>query len=280
MKKHFLFVSFFLVAFLLVSCNSNNDTSAQNALANNNDEVVSTKAETPSTPVTVTDYDGNVYKTVQIGNQLWMAENLKTTHFDNGESITHLAKTSDYTAWFKAYWEYPSEQTNGNTYGLLYNWKAVMHNASSSNRNPSGVQGICPNGWHVPSSAEWKQLGDYVSSQNEYLCGKNQESYAKALAGTTGWECSTNPCSVGYDQLKNNATQFNALPASLCYADSKNGLLDVIGYFPIGRMACFWTTTEKNDQSAYMCGFGSEDSVIVNTEMYITSGLSVRCVKD
>ena len=83
------------------------------------------------------------------------------------------------------------------TYGLLYNWKAVTRNSSSSSSNPSNVQGICPTGWHVPSDAEWTQLTNYVSSQSEYVCGNDEENIAKVLASTTGWNISTNTCAVG-----------------------------------------------------------------------------------
>ena len=74
-------------------------------------------------------------------------------------------------------------------YGYLYSWSATMHGAASSNSNPSGVQGICPDGWHVPSHAEWLQLFNYVSNQSGYMCSKNNgsSSYAKALAAPTGW---------------------------------------------------------------------------------------------
>ena len=75
-------------------------------------------------------------------------------------------------------------------YGYLYNWPAVMHGESSSSTNPSGVQGICPNGWHVPSDAEWVRLFIYVSSQPQYQCDNSSDNFAKALASTIGWDSS------------------------------------------------------------------------------------------
>ena len=111
---------------------------------------------------TLMDYDGNIYKTVQIGQQCWMKENLRTTKYADGISIA-LGSIPSTTI---AYRYYPdNNSSNVNTYGYLYNWKAVMRNSSSSDANPSGVQGICPTGWHVPSDEEWKQLTNYVSSQ-------------------------------------------------------------------------------------------------------------------
>ena len=132
---------------------------------------------------TVTDYDNNTYNTVQIGNQCWMKENLRTTHYSDGTSIPMGNSTSNTTA----YYYVDNNISNVSTYGYLYNWPAVMGNSSSSSANPSGVQGICPTGWHVPSDAEWIQLSDYVGSQTQYQCSANSAYIAKALASTSGW---------------------------------------------------------------------------------------------
>ena len=90
---------------------------------------------------TVKDYDGNTYKTVQLGSQCWMAENLKTTHYSDGALINQQEPM--FFSGLVTYWMYPDRNSSNKAkYGLLYNWVAVMHNASSSNGNPSGVQGI------------------------------------------------------------------------------------------------------------------------------------------
>ena len=183
----------------------------------------------------MTDIDGNVYNTVMLGTQCWMKENLRTTKYADGTSISQGSSTSTTVA----YWYYPdNDASNKTTYGLLYNWKAVMRNSSSSSSNPSGVQGVCPTGWHVPSDAEWTQLTDYVSSQSEYVCGSdNMYTYiAKALAGTTGWSSSTNTCAVGNTPSQNNSTGFGALPA---------GRYD--NHF--GTNANFWSATEDAVQT-------------------------------
>jgi hypothetical protein len=101
----------------------------------------------PGTP-TVTDYDGNTYNTVQIGNQCWMKENLNTTRDAGGNNISRYC--------------YSNTNANCENYGGLYTWATLMNGAASSNGNPSGVQGICPTGWHVPSDAEWTELTDYL----------------------------------------------------------------------------------------------------------------------
>ena len=93
----------------------------------------------------VTDFDGHQYKTVKIGDQCWMAENLKSTHYADGSVISES-------------WAYNNDEGNAHTYGRLYTHAAVLHGESWSSGNPSGVQGVCPNGWHVPSDAEYKEL--------------------------------------------------------------------------------------------------------------------------
>lgn len=161
---------------------------------------------------TVTDYDGNSYHTVEIGQQCWMKENLRTTHYADGTEILPGTTNSETIPY-----RYAPAGNNLNVplYGYLYNWAAVMNGATSSNANPSGVQGICPPGWHVPSEAEWEQLLLYVSSQSQYVCGSNDANIGKALAGTFGWARpeEEEPCSVSCYPLNNNATGFTALPA-------------------------------------------------------------------
>lgn len=106
----------------------------------------STKAQNFSN--TVMDFDGNVYKTIKIGSQVWMAENLRTTHYSDGKLVQ--------------YKDYNNDTTNVKVYGRLYSWNAAMRNSAASNTNPSNVQGIAPAGWHLPSRAEWQQLADYL----------------------------------------------------------------------------------------------------------------------
>ena len=104
---------------------------------------------------TVTDIDGNVYETVVIGDQLWMAENLKVTHYNNGEDIPtglNSESTGDWPNTIEgAYAIYYDEQSNLEIYGNLYNWYAI-----------DDERGVCPDGWHVPSDEEWTILMDYL----------------------------------------------------------------------------------------------------------------------
>ena len=223
---------------------------------------------------TLTDYDGHVYHTVQIGNQCWMKENLRTTHYANGMSINWSHNTSSMTP----YRYYPDNNiSNIDTYGYLYNWAAVMHGAASSTSNPSGVQGICPNGWHVPSDAEWTQMANYVSSIDDFICGNETTFIAKALAETTNWPINnSNDCLIGNNMSTNNATGFSALPAGRCTLASF-GLCE---YVDFGYQATFWSTTSASGDGSWG-RYLSSDNCQFNASGYGNySGLSVRCVKD
>ncbi|MBR4488830.1 MAG: fibrobacter succinogenes major paralogous domain-containing protein [Bacteroidales bacterium] len=216
---------------------------------------------------TLTDIDGNTYNTVQIGQQCWMKENLRTTKYADNTTISQGSSTSTTTA----YWYYPNNSSsNMSTYGLLYNWKAVMRDATSSSANPSGVQGICPNGWHVPSDAEWTQLTDYVSSQIQYVCGSDNTYIAKSLASTTGWNSSTSTCAVGNTPSNNNATGFGAFPAGY-YAGS---------YGSFGTYAYFWSATEGSSGYAYYRSLLNYYAYVSRYYYGKNHGFSVRCVRD
>ena len=220
----------------------------------------------PNTP-TLSDIDGNTYNTVQIGQQCWMKENLRTTHYANSSAIEQGSSTSTTTP----YWYYPNNDANNmSTYGLLYNWVAVMNGASSSYNNPSGVQGICPTGWHVPSDTEWTQLTNYVSSQSQYVCGSTNTQIAKALAGDTGWTSSNNICAVGKTPSNNNVTGFSALPAGLYYGSYDN----------LGKYANFWSATDYSSTNAYYLYLSYAVAPVTRGYNYKNHGYSVRCLRD
>ena len=214
--------------------------------------------------VKVLDVDGNSYGTVEIGGQCWMQENLRTTRYANNELIQE-GPGDGYVRFSPN-----GDAANVATYGYLYNWAAVMHEESSSNANPSGVQGICPAGWHVPSDAEWTQLTDYVKDQSSYLCNDNDNNIAKALASTTGWNSSAIECHVGNDMGSNNATGFNALPAGL-YSSSAS---------EFGWYANFWTATEDGAVEAKSRYLYNADSGVTEYSENKSYALSVRCVKN
>ena len=223
----------------------------------------------PSTP-TLTDIDGNIYNTWQMGGQCWMKENLRTTRFANG---TPLAQGSEHSTTEPLYYYPDGNAVNADPYGLLYNWAAVMNGASSSNASPSNVQGVCPDGWHVPSSAEWATLTGYVSGRSQYLCDGESENIAKALACNSGWN--TNAvvdCAVGLNQSSNDASHFSGMPT---------GGFVSSGIANFGKFAMFWTCTAvgSNAESYYLAY--STATVGHPTGGYETTyGMGVRCVRD
>ena len=216
---------------------------------------------------TVTDIDGNIYNSVQIGNQCWMKENLRTTRYANGTNIALGNSTSTITA----YRYYPdNDSSNVSTYGYLYNWAATMHGATSSESNPSGVQGVCPTGWHVPSLNEWGQLIVYVSSQSQYLCDNNNAYIAKALASNTGWHSNSNICGVGNNPSTNNATGFSALPIEFY-----DGF-----YYNLGYSAFFGSASEGINGLAYGHYLNFDNAEVRLFRHNKSYGNSVRCLKD
>ena len=218
---------------------------------------------------TVTDYDGNVYNTVLIGQQCWMKENLRTTRYANGNSIALGSGTSTETA----YRYYPANSSaTVSIYGYLYNWMAVMGNYTSSSANPSGVQGICPDDWHVPSDAEWTQLTNYVSSQSQYVCGFSNAYIAKAMASTMVWSTTTSTCAPGNSPSTNNTTGFSALPAGE-YTGA-----DGFDYFP--SYANFWSSTQDDTNHTWYRSLFNDNAYVWRDSEYKGWGCSVRCVKD
>ena len=236
-------------------------------LRNETDSVHSGGQPCPQHP-TVTDYDGNVYNTVQIGTQCWMKENLKTSHYADGTYIP-VADTISHSISYRYFPE--DDSSNVSTYGCLYNWAAVMNGNSASTAVPSNVQGVCPTGWHVPSAAEWIVMQDYVGAQNDCQCGHRSDLIAKALSSTTAWESSTIYCSPGYLPMYNNASGFSALPAGYYYGG---------GYSVLGREAWFWSTTEVGVNGAAYRNIQNDLANFQEVGISNYFGLSVRCLKD
>ena len=221
----------------------------------------------PVTP-TVTDIDGNTYGTVWMDNQCWMRENLRTTKYADGNAISYGNGSSTTVG----HWYYPNNSAaNKLTYGLLYNWKAVRRNSGASAENPSGVQGICPDGWHVPSDAEWKQMERYVGmSQSDAEGTGFRGVIAAQLCGDAGWQSSGTANAAGNaDAAERNSSGFCALPAG-CYSDGYNGF---------GISASFWTVTGNGECCAYKRSLSYDNAGVDRDGGDKTEAYSVRCVR-
>ena len=234
-------------------------------------ELTFTVAQPCLDAATVTDIEGNVYHTVQIGNQCWMKENLRTTMFPDGTSIPI---GSYYTSLEPYYYDDNTSIIPLEDRGYLYNWAAAMHEAAPSTAVPSGVQGICPEGWHLPSDSEWIALKNYVSSQPQYLCAGNTDLIGKALASTRWWESFSNACTPGDQSVySNNATGFEAVPA---------GTLMVYGYNDVGLYANFWSSTENDafNTAAIYYGLDYDSPEFSRATCTKDRRASVRCLRN
>jgi uncharacterized protein (TIGR02145 family) len=202
--------------------------------------------------------DGQVYKIVQIGDQIWMAENLKY--------LPSVVLSSNGSTTIPYYYVLDYEGTDVNaakatanyaTYGVLYNWPAAMNNASSSESNPSMVQGVCTDGWHLPSDAEWKQLIDYLGGI-QYAGGKLKETE------TAHWNYPNTGAT--------NETGFNALPGGYRYY---GGTYEGHGYY-----GYWWSATETAIDRAMYRGLSYNFGAVIELWDGKELGYSVRCIKD
>lgn len=223
---------------------------------------------------TLTDIDGNTYATLQLGSQCWMKENLRATRFADGTEITKGGNSSSSVT-HPFYYEPTS---NIATYGRLYNWAAAMHGSVSSSANPSGVQGVCPDGWHLPSDAEWTQLTSFVASNSENVCGNNPAYIAKALVSEEGWGdwgTTTGACVLFSNPNDNNKTGFSVLPAGTWEVGGSGG------YYTNNGHSIFRTATELGEyQAAFAREFYGEYAYVGRTAPIKEVGYSVRCVLD
>lgn len=208
---------------------------------------------------TVKDVDGNSYKTVKIGNQVWMVGNLKTTKYNDGTSIPNV---SDNTQWVNlttgAYCNYNNQESNVAIYGRLYNWYAV------------NTGKLAPAGWHVATDNDWTILENYLIANGYNFDGtKDVDKIAKSLCGKNNWKLSDIPGTPGAVPENNNRTGFTALPGGM----NSRGVFNYIG------VAGFWWASTNNN-AAIMRELDYNDSGLHRLDQYKISGLSVRLVKD
>jgi uncharacterized protein (TIGR02145 family) len=220
--------------------------------------------------ITITDADGNVYKTIQIGTQLWMAENLKTTKYCNGESIPYINNATQWGNLTTGAYIYPNNNINLNViYGKLYNWYVA-----SDTRNP------CPCGWRVPTTDDWVILGRYLGGN--WIWNNNTEYYGRTdIVGGKLKSLGTIEDGTGLwyktSSLGSNSSGFNGLPAGGVSFLNDNSIND------IGKWASWWS-------SNFYMGFGSPngyyvsvgyDDILVRMSMTNNhSGGSIRCIKN
>lgn len=195
----------------------------------------------------VTDFDGNLYGVVKIGSQTWMAENLRVTHYRNGDPIPNV---TDSAGWRNlttgAYCDYNNDPDVADIYGKLYNWYAV-----SDSRN------IAPVGWHVATDADWTKLTTYLGGESAAGSKLKEE-------GTTHW--------MDPNSGASNQDDFTALPGGCRYLDSSFRNKGETGYW--------YTSTESGPSSAWHREMYYNYYDVFRLAQSKTLGFSVRCVKD
>jgi uncharacterized protein (TIGR02145 family) len=195
------------------------------------------------------DYDGNLYNTVKIGEQCWIAENLKTTKYKNGTSIPLV---TDNSLWSNLTspgycWYINDSATYGQTYGALYNWYTVNTNK------------LCPTGWHIPTDAEWTTLTNYLGG--EYIAGGKLKE-----TGTVHW----NSPNTG----ATNEIGFTALPGGYRYLDGT--------FEKVGDHGGWWSASEYHyyENEAWLREISCNFSVIFSEPDDKRYGYSIRCLRD
>jgi uncharacterized protein (TIGR02145 family) len=213
----------------------------------------------------VVDIDGNAYKTIKIGTQVWMAQNLRTKRYNDG---TVIPKVTDNTAWAAlttpAYCWYNNDSTlNAKIYGALYNYYTV---ADTNSLN------VCPTGWHVPSDAEWTVLSDFLTA-NGYGFGGSGVGIGKSMASTFRWTSSGIAGHVGNDQGTNNSSGFAGLPGG--YRGNNEG-----AFVFIGEYGDWWSSSESSASNAWHRFLVSLNGVLYRFPNNQRFGFSVRCLRD
>jgi len=200
----------------------------------------------------VYDFEGNKYKTVKIGYQIWMAENLKATKYNDGSSIKEIKGGDEWShRLYPAYCYYNNDYENyGKIYGPLYNYRTI-NSVNSNNRN------VCPSGWHVPTKTDFQELLDYLGDSAFY---KIKES------GNEHWTTNT--------EDQKNESGFTALPGGYRWGDAGPSF----GYVQSG--ASFWTSTEYEKDNDYAYNLSLLNTGELNRFGYKSGGCSIRCIKD
>jgi len=199
----------------------------------------------------ITDIEGNTYKTVTIGSQIWMAENLKTSKYNDGTIIPNITDNTQWENNTTGAWSfYNNDDANNAKYGKLYNWYAV---SSTTNGNKN----VCPTGWHVPTDAEWTVLTDYLGGES-VAGGKMKE------VGTTSWYSPNTGAT--------NESGFTGLPG---------GLRSFIGYYGyIGLVGYWWSSAEGSTVNAWYRDMGFAKGTAGSYNGDKRDGLSLRCLRD
>jgi len=201
---------------------------------------------------TLTDVDGNVYKTIKIGNQWWMAENFKGTRYDDGTAIPYVTSIESWRKLKRrdaAYCYYNNDSGNKSLYSALYTWEAARKAA--------------PKGWHLPTDEEWKQLEKYLGMSH-------------TEADKSGWRGTNEGIKLSETIWRNNDTfggsGFDAIPGGRRYHDGS--------FYYLNIYANFWSATETLSSYAWSRSLHYDMSEVYRGRLHKNTGMSVRYIKD
>ena len=200
------------------------------------------------------EYQGYDYETVQIGEQCWFAENLRSESYENGDAIPSSLSNSEWSSTgLGATTVYEESASNLETYGRLYNWYAV-----------ADLRGLCPSGWHIPTDGEWMTtemaLGMSEAQVNSYMWrGTDQGEQMKA---TYGWNGGGNGT---------NSSGFSGLPG---------GFRQYLGTWYNAGLASYWWSSSSNGSSAIFRNMNANFEGVYRADAFLQAGYSVRCIKD
>ena len=208
----------------------------------------------------VNDIDGNKYKTVIIGTQEWMAENLKVSKYNDGTNILNMPDTSQWNNATNGGWCYYNNDASNNIYGKLYNWYTISN------------EKVCPTGWHIPSNSEWVTLVNYLGGNSTLKDGDTIISSKLKETGTIHWITPYNA---------NNLSLFSALPAGARESDS--GSFEMLGQATIFLSSDILTTSGVDGVSHV--GISGEKYGYGNVFFFKNNdpkrmGYSIRCIKN
>ncbi|MBN2016747.1 MAG: fibrobacter succinogenes major paralogous domain-containing protein [Candidatus Cloacimonetes bacterium] len=210
---------------------------------------------------TVTDIDDNVYQTKMFGNQEWMVENLKVNHYRNGDPIPNATDGSTWAALtYGAYCYYNNNSSNSETYGALYNWYAVEDS-----------RGLAPEGWHVPTDDEIKELEMYLG-------------LSESQANSEGWRGTNEGSKLAgsHDLWTNGAMRNDPEFGSSGFDLIPGGFRNYYSgsFYSMGYSGRFWSSTENNKHPAWYRDVDYDYTTVYRYGFIKCGGFSVRCVKD
>ena len=219
----------------------------------------------------VTDQDGNSYPYLTYGDQVWTVKNAEIVTYRDGTPIPQVTDATEWANLTTGAWCYYDNDPNK---GKLYNWYAVAGIHDNDENTPN--KELAPEGWHVPTDAEWTELENYLIANGYNYDGTTTgNKIAKAMSSTTGWNDSTSDGAPGNNQLNNNSSGFNAHPKGILSTDPN--------YFfvPNGNSTFFWSSSSYNSDYAKSIYLGNISETLPGGGTNLkTGGCSVRFVRD